>query len=183
MVRGTALGPSFTGESEFGDSDSEGPYVEGKRHGKWVLRTRDGRVGGGAYVDGRKQGSGSILSQVDNGKALASMTSGTGNGSFVNLDGDHQYKRNLCERPFSGRTVIERDCADGQNDWITDVVLRLPVPGTADRRGGSNHSLPFQDRSLIKGENPCGKLSGVFSLSSYWDSSRLHLPNCRQRSW
>ena len=37
-------------------SVSEGPYVEGKRHGKWVWRFPNGAAGGGSYVNGKKHG-------------------------------------------------------------------------------------------------------------------------------
>ena len=34
----------------------EGPFVEGKVHGPWVLRSADGQVEEGPFVDGKRQG-------------------------------------------------------------------------------------------------------------------------------
>ena len=34
----------------------EGPYVDGKRHGDWVIRFADGFVGEGPYADGKRHG-------------------------------------------------------------------------------------------------------------------------------
>ena len=35
---------------------AEGPYVEGKRHGQWVVRLADGGVQEGPYVEGKRHG-------------------------------------------------------------------------------------------------------------------------------
>jgi len=34
----------------------EGPYVDGKQHGNWVIRYADGEVHEGPFVDGKKHG-------------------------------------------------------------------------------------------------------------------------------
>ena len=46
------------GETRFekASSRAEGPYVEGKRHGRWFLRSPDGRVDEGPFVDGKAHG-------------------------------------------------------------------------------------------------------------------------------
>ena len=35
---------------------AEGPFVDGKQHGHWVVRLADGTVWEGSYVDGKKHG-------------------------------------------------------------------------------------------------------------------------------
>ena len=48
-----------------------GPYVDGKKHGRWVFRFADGGVQEGSYVDGKNHGrwvfrlaGGSVVSET-----------------------------------------------------------------------------------------------------------------------
>ena len=53
-----ALEPNCEGLEEFAESAvvCEGPYVDGERHGRWVLHLDDGTVGEGPFVDGKAHG-------------------------------------------------------------------------------------------------------------------------------
>lgn len=46
---------AVTTEGDWGQA--EGPYAEGKRHGRWVERYADGRVRKGRYVNDEREGS------------------------------------------------------------------------------------------------------------------------------
>ena len=88
----------------------EGPYVDGKQHGHWVLRTADDHVAEGPFVDGKRHGNW-VLRTADGHVAEGPMVDGKMHGHWVlrTADGD------VSEGPYvdddqHGRWVY---CLDG----------------------------------------------------------------------
>ena len=44
------------GQSAVAEPVEEGPYVDGKRHGEWVVRHDDGTIEEGPYFEGERHG-------------------------------------------------------------------------------------------------------------------------------
>ena len=60
----------------------EGPYVDDKRHGHWVLRTADGGVHEGPYVDGKQHGHW-VLRTADGDVSEGPYVDGKRHGNWV----------------------------------------------------------------------------------------------------
>ena len=60
----------------------EGPFVDGKKHGHWVLRVADGRVQEGPYVDGKQHGHW-VLRTADGGVQEGPFVDGKKHGHWV----------------------------------------------------------------------------------------------------
>ena len=67
----------------------EGPYVDGKRHGQWVLRKANGDVGEGPYVDGKEHGQW-VLRAANGDVGEGPYVDGKAHGQWVGrtADGD-----------------------------------------------------------------------------------------------
>ena len=111
----------------------EGPYVDGKRHGNWVIRLPNGEVHEGPYMDGKKHGDWVIRGA--NGKVEE--------GPFANSN----LHVNWVVRGANG-AVLEGPVMGGKDH--SNWVLRFPVRGVGegpyvDRKKHSNWITIFSD--------------------------------------
>ena len=79
---GTVVRTYRNSEDEWTTSSEEGPYVDGERHGHWVLRWANGSVGEGSYVDGKLHGHW-VFRSADGGVTEGSYVDGERHGHWV----------------------------------------------------------------------------------------------------
>ena len=92
-------------EDKWTTSSGEGPYVDGKPHGHWVVRYAGGTVGEGPYVDGERHGH--WVLRWDGGGAEGPFVNGKEHGHWVYRSADgscfnFEYSR--------GDLVSDSDC-------------------------------------------------------------------------
>ena len=67
---------------------SAGPYVDGQRYGRWVIRFPDGQIEEGPYERGQQHGQWNIrFADGDTGEGPYSMVRDTDGGSIARMTG------------------------------------------------------------------------------------------------
>jgi len=96
----------------FADGDVwKGPYVDGKRHGDWVLRFADGDVWKGPYVDGKKHGN--WVERYANGNSdEGPYVDGKRHGKFIGRGSDGSSTEQTFVNDEATIMIIRRPGAD-----------------------------------------------------------------------
>ena len=113
------LSDDLSYESLFGAEEGEGPYVDGKRHGHWVIRNADGEASEGPLENGKRHGLWVI-------RGLGLFEKSEAQGSYVDGKRHGQWAERYEEEHF-GRHFDEGTYADGKKNgrWIERTDARF----------------------------------------------------------